>query len=196
MSPLLEKVPEPVEKIPRPPAAISEPTSASPTESPTTTGSGPFLFRWTRLPEEVAATAPESENGDPLGRFDLGGDDGEPYDASGPFAKSISALTALRREGQDDADWIEVARTLKSDAVRFRSTMSRHAALLLAISDALIFTEPADPTLDFQASTLNRGISLLAEPFVSEPDEEAFLTELLEHGWNLVPSAGSDPLSA
>lgn len=195
MSPLLEKIPEPIEKIPRPPAAIAEPTSASPTESPATTGSGPFLVRWTRLPEEVA-TAPESESEDTLGRFDLGGGDDQRRNASGPFAKSIRALTALRHKGQDAADWIEAARTLKSDAVRFRSTMSRHSAVLLAISDALIFTEPADPTLDFQVSTVNRGISLLTEPFVSEPDEEAFLTDLLEHGWNLVPSAGIDPLSA
>lgn len=195
MSPLLEKIPEPVEKIPRPPAAIAEPTSARQTDLPSSTGSGPFQVRWAQLPEETAAGAPESENGDPLGRFDFGRDSQRDKESS-PFVESIRALAALRHEGQDGKDWIEAARILKSDALRFRSTMSRHAAVLLAISDALIFTEPTDQTLDFQVATLNRGISLLAEPFVSEPDEEAFLTDLLEHGWNLVPSAGTEPLSA
>jgi hypothetical protein len=140
-------------------------------------------------------SASETENGDPLGRFDFGRD-AQRAKGNSPFVGSIRALASLRHEGQDGTDWIETARTLKSDAVRFRHTMSRHAAVLLAISDALIFTEPADPSLDFQVATLNRGISLLAEPFVSEPEEEAFLTDLLEHGWNLVPSAGTEPLSA
>jgi hypothetical protein len=195
MSPLApEKAPEPVEKLPSPPAAISEPTSPRSTDTAPVGGAGPFQIRFTRSPEETS-TAPSEGNGRaPLGRFALGGSEGS--GAIEPFSSSINALVQLRREGQESDAWIGAARVLKADAVRVRKTMSRHASVLLAMSDALMFTEPTDPSLEFEVGTLNRTIALLTEPFVSEPDERTFLRDLLQHGWNLVPAASTQPLTA
>lgn len=197
MSPLApEKAPEPVVELPPPPAAIAEPTSPRSTDTPQSGGSGPFQIRFTRSPEETSATPNEGAGQAPLGRFTLGGGEGNRDGTSGPFSSSIKALAQLRREGQESDAWIGVARVLKADAVRVRKTMSRHASVLLAMSDALTFTEPTDPTLDFEVGTLNRTIALLTEPFVSEPDERMFLRDLLGHGWNLVPAADTQPLTA
>ena len=196
MTPLIEKPPESPQKLPTPPAAIAEPTSGRSEGSPKPNQTGVFQVHVAAAPEEVSNGAPkEGEKGATLGRFNLGGSrNGEL--AAGPFSSSIKVLTRLRRAGQETDVWIEAARVLKSDAARVRKTMSRHASVLLAMSDALTFTEPDDPTLDFQAGTLSRSIALLTEPFLSEPDEEAFLTDLLEHGWNLVPAADTQPLTA
>jgi hypothetical protein len=101
--------------------------------------------------------------------------------------KAISRLRSQRSAG----DWVEAAATLKQDAVRLRNThYARHSSVLLALADALTFTEPSDLTLDAQAtSVFNHSLSLLNGSYVSEPDEEAFLIEMLSHGWNLSPSA-------
>jgi hypothetical protein len=105
--------------------------------------------------------------------------------------RSFIAISALRSR-HSAADWLEAASTLKRDAARLRNShLARHASVLLAIADALTFTEPSDPTLGPEAIiVLDRGLALLGEPFISEPIEEDFLVDMLSHGWNLVPSAG------
>jgi hypothetical protein len=107
---------------------------------------------------------------------------------------SFTAISRLRAQ-RSAGEWIEAAGTLKRDAVRLRNTrLARHSAVLLALADALTFTEPSDPTLDQQATTVfDHSLSLLREPFVSEPAEEAFLVDLLSHGWNLAPSTDTEP---
>jgi hypothetical protein len=117
----------------------------------------------------------------------------QPESASRRFAASLAALRALRSD-RSPAGWSEAAATLKRDAVRLRrSHYGRHASVLLALADALTFTEPADPTLDARApAALDHGLSLLAEPHITEPAEEAFLVDLLSHGWNLTPSVGEE----
>ncbi len=109
------------------------------------------------------------------------------------FPASLGALRSLRSD-HSPAGWSEAAATLKRDAVRLRRThYGRHASILLAIADALTFTEPDDPTLDTEASTvLERGLSLLAEPHITDSAEENFLTDLLSRGWNLTPSVGEE----
>ena len=104
---------------------------------------------------------------------------------------SFTAISRLRSR-RSAGDWVEAAATLKQDAVRLRNTTyARHSSVLLALADALTFTEPSDPTLDAQAtSVFNHSLSLLNESYVSEPDEEAFLVGMLSQGWNLSPSAG------
>jgi hypothetical protein len=107
-----------------------------------------------------------------------------------PLRRSYAVLTQVK-SSQSQADWIEAAATLKEEAVRLRQTHhARHSSVLLALADALTFTEPSDPTVDLQAATFDRALALLSEPFLSEPDEEDFLGDLLSHGWNLTPSAG------
>lgn len=108
---------------------------------------------------------------------------------------SFTAISRLRSQ-RSAGDWVAAAATLKHDAVRFRGThLARHSAVLLALADALTFTEPSDPMLDAQAGAVfDHGLSLLSESFVSEPAEEAFLVDLMSHGWHLVPSAGIEPL--
>lgn len=108
------------------------------------------------------------------------------------FRASLEALSDLRSR-ERSADWLELAGVLKHDAVRLRNTShSRHAAVLLAIADALTFTEPDDPTLDDDAATaFSDGLALLSEPFIKESDEEAFLVELIVKGWNLAPAVVS-----
>jgi len=117
----------------------------------------------------------------------------QPASASRRFPASLAALRALRSD-RSPAGWSEAAATLKRDAVRLRhSHYGRHASVLLALADALTFTEPTDPTLDAQApAVLDRGLSLLAEPHVTEPAEEALLVDMLSHGWNLTPSVGEE----
>jgi hypothetical protein len=109
------------------------------------------------------------------------------------FSASLAALRALRSD-RSPAGWSEAAATLKRDAVRLRrSHYGRHASVLLALADALTFTEPTDPTLDAQAPVaLDHGLSLLGEPHVTDSAEEALLVDLLSHGWNITPSVSEE----
>lgn len=109
------------------------------------------------------------------------------------FPSSLAALRALRSD-HSPAGWSEASATLKRDAIRLRRThYARHASVLLALADALTFTEPADPTLDAQApAALEHGLSLLGEPHITDSAEEAFLVDLLSRGWNLTPSVSEE----
>jgi hypothetical protein len=113
------------------------------------------------------------------------------------FLTSLAALRTLRSD-HSPAGWSGAAVTLKRDAVRLRHThYGRHASVLLALADALTYTEPTDPMLDSTASTvLDHGLSLLSEPHVTDSAEEALLVDLLNHGWNLTPSVSEDPPQA
>jgi len=101
---------------------------------------------------------------------------------------SLETLSELRSNAAT-VDWIEAATVLKRDVVRLRDTnYSRHAAVLLALADALTFTEPAEVFAPEDGTLFSHVLGLLSEPYISEPDEEEFLTELLTAGWNLAPS--------
>lgn len=116
---------------------------------------------------------------------------------SNPLRRSLDALLEVRSGSQSGLLWLEAASILKADAVRLRpSTLSRHSSVLLAIADALTFTEPDQASLQFSKETLDRCLQVLTSSFISEQTEESLLIDLLEHGWNLVPSGGSDPLAA
>ncbi len=119
----------------------------------------------------------------------------KPREASDELRASLGALGQVRKS-EEPADWLVAAATLKRDAVRLRGTaFDRHSSVLLALADALTYTEPDDPTLGPGfGDALNRGVSLLVEPFVAEPDEENFLVSMMEAGWNLAPSADLNPL--
>ena len=108
-------------------------------------------------------------------------------DRSPRLRASYEAIARLRSASAEPADWIEAAATLKRDAVRLRNTyFARHASVLLAVADALTFTEPDDPTLDAGATAMfTDSLALLTEPFLSQPAEETFLLNLLGYGWNL-----------
>ena len=108
-----------------------------------------------------------------------------------PMRGSLEALSAVRSSGAG-ADWVEAAAILKRDVAALRDTSySRHAAVLLALADALTFTEPAEVSVAEEVQPLfSHALGLLSEPYISEADEEEFLGQLLEAGWNLAPSAG------
>jgi hypothetical protein len=111
-----------------------------------------------------------------------------------PLRRSYAVLTSIRSR-HSETDWIEAAGILKEESIRLRQTHhARHSSVLLALADALTFTEPSDPTVDHQTAIFDRALGLLSEPFLGEPDEEDFLTDLLSHGWNLTPSAADDLL--
>jgi hypothetical protein len=101
---------------------------------------------------------------------------------------SLEALSELRADAQT-IDWLEVAVVLKRDVARLHdSNFSRHAAVLLALADALTFTDPAEVSAVEGRETLRHALGLLSEPYISEASEEEFLGELLMAGWNLAPS--------
>lgn len=106
-----------------------------------------------------------------------------------PLRASLEALGELRTDAAV-ADWLEVAVILKRDVVRLSDTnYSRHAAVLLALADALTFTESAEvPVAEDAKFLLSHALGLLSEPYISEASEEEFLGELLMAGWNLAPS--------
>jgi hypothetical protein len=107
----------------------------------------------------------------------------------GRLRNSLQALN--RAAGSDDAtDWQEAAFLLKREAARLRRTpLGRHAAVLLALADALTFTEPTDPALKEGASkALREGGALLTEPYISDGGERGLLHDLLSLGWNLTPT--------
>jgi hypothetical protein len=113
-----------------------------------------------------------------------------PYVGRGqtPLRASLEILGELR-SGADGADWLEAAIILKRDVVRLReSNYSRHAAVLLALADALTFTEPGEVSSTGGNALVNHALGLLSEPYIAEADEEEFLGELLMAGWNLAPS--------
>ena len=101
---------------------------------------------------------------------------------------SFEALSELRSEAQT-VDWLEAAVILKRDVARLRDTnYSRHAAVLLAVADALTFTDPAEVSATRSTELFRHALGLLSEPYISEASEEEFLAELLISGWNLAPS--------
>jgi hypothetical protein len=106
----------------------------------------------------------------------------------GRLRESLHALN-LAAGSNDATDWQEAAFLLKHEAVRLRrSPLGRHAAVLLALADALTFTEPGDPTLKEGASkALRQGGALLTEPYISDGAERGLLHGLLNSGWNLTP---------
>lgn len=95
-------------------------------------------------------------------------------------------------------EWLDAAATLKRDAVRLRnSSQARHAAVLLTVADALIFTAPSRPTLDEGASrALQQALALLTNPFISQEAEENLVVELITLGWNLAPASNGQPLAS
>jgi hypothetical protein len=111
-----------------------------------------------------------------------------------PLRASFAAISGLRASSSP-ADWPEAAAVLKRDAVRLRNThLARHSSVLLALADALTFTDPADPALGGSAAVVfDRSLSLLSEPFIGEPAEEDFLSEMLSQGWNLAPASSLAP---
>ncbi|HET9198589.1 MAG TPA: hypothetical protein VFN92_10095 [Solirubrobacterales bacterium] len=109
--------------------------------------------------------------------------------ARSPIKASLDALIALRSDAEA-ADWLEAAAVLKRDVVRLRdSSYSRHLAVLLALADALTFTEPDEVSPAGAKPLFSHALGLLSEPYISEASEEEFLGELLTAGWNLTPSA-------
>lgn len=102
---------------------------------------------------------------------------------------SLEALSELR-SGAETVDWLEVAVILKRDVARLRDTnYSRHAAVLLALADALTFTDPAELSATEGTEPFFRhAIGVLSEPYISEATEEEFLGKMLMAGWNLAPS--------
>jgi hypothetical protein len=194
MSPLLEKPPEPVEKIPTAPARISEPVAGDPGSSVDTTDRMRFTFA-IGASQSITESPGDASTERPI-HVDFAAEAGQAPPA-GRLIGSLSALTNLRASEPSAAIWIGVASTLKSDAARFRSSpLSRHSSVMLALADALTFTDPSDPTLDFQRSTVDRSLAVLSSPFVAESEEEALLSDLLGHGWNLAPAASDEPLTA
>lgn len=119
---------------------------------------------------------------------------GEPAPPSGLAA----ALAPLRRladaEAPTDEEWLSTAIVLKRAAVPLRnSTRTRHASVLLSLSDALTFTERSE--LDAGAMRLLvDGVRLLMEPFLSQSAEERLLVDMLTRGWNLAPITEGMPL--
>lgn len=104
-----------------------------------------------------------------------------------PLGPSLEALTELR--SNDAANWIEAVAVLKRDVARLRvSNYSRHAAVLLALADALTFTRSDEVTATDAGTLLDHALGLLSEPYIREDDEEEFLSQLLMAGWNLAPS--------
>ncbi len=106
------------------------------------------------------------------------------------FRSSLAALHQVRTT-QEGADWLEAVRVLKHDAIRLRNThLSRHSSVLLALADALTFTDPNEQVMDSRTSVpVQRAISLLSEPFINEAAEEEVLIGLLSNGWYLAPDA-------
>ena len=101
---------------------------------------------------------------------------------------SLMALSDLRSDAEM-VDWFEAAAILKRDVVRLRGTnYSRHASVLLAVADALSFTDPAEVSTASKAPLFRHTLGLLSEPYISEAAEEEFLGEMLMAGWNLAPS--------
>jgi len=102
---------------------------------------------------------------------------------------SLDAVSALRSDAEA-MNWLEAAAILKRDVLRLRnSNYSRHAAVLLAIADALTFTEPGELFSAGSTRTIfSHALGLLSEPYISEASEEEFLGEMLMAGWNLTPS--------
>ena len=145
--------------------------------------------------KRVAAPAqverePNERQSDTDAVLDLTANDVVTRESSPPrrFPASFAALRALRSD-RSPAGWSEAASTLKRDAVRLRrSPYGRHASVLLAVADALTFTEPSDPRITSQAAAmLDHCLALLTEPHISEPAEEALLVDLLSEGWSLTP---------
>ncbi len=107
----------------------------------------------------------------------------------GPLYCSLTALSNAASNG-DAGDWLDAASVLKRDAVRLRNSASlgRHASVLLMLADALTFTTPGDPTLEPGASqAIQRGLSVLTDPYVSTEDEKSLMTDLLSRGWKVAP---------
>jgi hypothetical protein len=135
----------------------------------------------------------EADRIDPKDRIPLGAPMSGP---EGPtltrIRSSLAALSRLR-SSREPADWIEAATLMKRDVVRLRDThYARHTSVLLAMADALTFTEPSDPDLDPHAGAVfDHSLALLSESFIGEPEEEAVLRELLSLGWNLAPGLDS-----
>jgi hypothetical protein len=115
----------------------------------------------------------------------------------GPLHYSLVALSKVASAPSGDpGEWLDAASALKRDAVRVRnsSSLGRHAAVLLTLADALTYTVPSDPTLRLGATeALQRGLSVLTEPFVSVEAEKRLMIELLNCGWNIAPASEGKP---
>lgn len=153
------------------------------------------LPRPLRLPWGAARSSPaffEGESDEVGGAVQIVFDESPVAGASrNPLRASLGALSDLRSQHTaDGVDWFEAAAVLKRDVASLGDTnYSRHAAVLLALADALTFTEPAEVLLgDAWKPLLSHALGLLSEPYISEASEEEFLAELLVGGWNLTPS--------
>lgn len=171
----------PVEQIAQPPA--------TPTPEPPDTGSPPppgwkAFLNLNRLEGSQGATITFSSRSN-----DAKGD--------GPLRFSLVALSkAASEHSGNPGDWLDAASVLKRDAVRVRnsSSLGRHASVLLTLADALTFTLPSDPTLRPGATdALQRGLSVLTEPFISTETEKGLMIHLLSRGWNLAPASEGKP---
>lgn len=171
----------------RKPADIAPEGSVNLNEDTTRPRAGLPPSETARLPSAILEEGADAEAG---GTLRILFDERPPSGKSRtPLRASLEALGELRA-GAGVADWFETASILKSDVVRLRNTnYSRHAAVLLALADALSFTEPDEVAPAEEAKPLfSHALGLLSEPYISEASEEEFLAGLLMAGWNLTPS--------
>lgn len=184
MTPLLaEKPPEPVEKVREPARTAENWPDSSPAVSLDLTKKSGIDIRIG--PPEIAEEEKSDEQSEEPLRFTLSPIAGDREGSR--LSASFAALAGVRTSSAPAA-WIGAAAILKRDAVRLRnSPFSRHADVLLALADALTFTDP-DEVSDRSMAALERGLGVLSEPFVSETTEENFLIDLMAQGWHLAPA--------
>lgn len=176
------------------PSYLSEDTSSHPSiDEPK---APPLLFtpeRVTRLPKSLGEAISDESSG-PI-RFRMSSTSSLGKSGDNLLRAAFAALGRVRSSAVV-ADWIEAAATLKGEAVRLRQTQySRHSAVLLALADALTFSQPSEGLLETQSAMVDRSLALLSEPYISEPDEEDFLVDLMSHGWKLAPASTGEPLT-
>jgi hypothetical protein len=108
-------------------------------------------------------------------------------------AQAVDAVLALvtSQIGSSRADAVaKLRQAVHHDAVR----RPRHAAVALAIADALICSGCAANVQ--QAEALRRAALALLEPYVSTADERGVLTSLARAGMDRVPPLDEGPMAA
>jgi hypothetical protein len=190
---MLEKPPEPVEKISKPTPQIAEPLGGFSGVVTEPTPGSVLKFRLAPQSDATESNDHADKSESPL-RIEL--IQGDAHERGSRLRQSFEALGKLRTS-RSTADWLEAAAALKTDALRLRnSPLARHSSVLLALADALTFTDPADSALNIESyEALEQGLSLLSEPFIGEPAEENFLVRLMSTGWNLAPEVNLEAVA-